>query len=65
MYALPSLIDGRAVASGSHDETVRMWDAETGEQIGDPWNAKSPVLFLAFSPDNTHMLSALVLEYHR
>ena len=28
--------DGTRIASGSDDQTVRLWDAATGQPIGDP-----------------------------
>ena len=28
--------DGRHIVSGSHDNTVQIWDAQTGGQVGNP-----------------------------
>ncbi|KAE9385107.1 WD40 repeat-like protein, partial [Gymnopus androsaceus JB14] len=51
--------DGTRIVSGSGDKTVRIWDANTGAQIGDPlhghdnWVSSS----VAFSPDGTRIVS--------
>ncbi|KIJ46244.1 hypothetical protein M422DRAFT_250288, partial [Sphaerobolus stellatus SS14] len=28
--------DGKQIVSGSHDKTIHIWDAETGQTVGDP-----------------------------
>ncbi|WP_157112857.1 WD40 repeat domain-containing protein [Nocardia speluncae] len=44
--------DGRDLAVGSSDGTVRLWDPATGKQIGEPINSHTdPVYAVAFSPD--------------
>ncbi|PVG01360.1 WD40 repeat-like protein [Serendipita vermifera] len=44
--------DGKRVVSGSHDLTIRVWDAETGETIIGPLYGHSrEVTAVAFSPD--------------
>ncbi len=50
-YSEPSIFspDGRTVAGVSHDDTIGVWDAETGEQIVE-LNGYSPSSF-AYSPD--------------
>ncbi|KIJ61631.1 hypothetical protein HYDPIDRAFT_73504, partial [Hydnomerulius pinastri MD-312] len=34
--ALVYLLDGRQFASASADQTIRIWDQDTGEQAGEP-----------------------------
>jgi WD40 repeat protein len=44
--------DGKLVASGSYDKTVRLWDAATGAPRGEPLEGHSNwVSSVAFSPD--------------
>lgn len=54
--------DGKILASGGKDETIRLWDAVTGEQkkqlIGHKWAISS----LAFSPDGKTLASAIGLH---
>ena len=44
--------DGHRLATGGDDDTVRLWNADTGQPIGDPLTGHTgPVLSVAFSPD--------------
>ena len=43
--------DGKTLASGSFDNTVRLWNAVTHQQIGAPLRNGAAVLSVAFSPD--------------
>ena len=50
--------DGKRVVSGSDDGTVRLWDAETGEAIGEPFQSHDgPVSSVAFSHDSKRVVS--------
>ncbi|KAJ7734879.1 WD40-repeat-containing domain protein [Mycena metata] len=50
--------DGRQIASGSHDNTVRIWDSETGATVGALLTGHSDrVLSVAFSPNGRQIVS--------
>jgi len=50
--------DGRHIVSGSRDQTIRVWDAQTGAQVGNPLQGHTKsVNSVAFSPDGRHIVS--------
>ena len=49
--------DDKIIASGSHDQTVRLWDVETGKQIRMLRGHQDNITFLSFSPDGSTLIS--------
>ena len=50
--------DGTRIVSGSNDKAIRVWDAVTGQQVGDALRGhESWVCSVAFSPDGTRIVS--------
>ncbi|MFD6400254.1 TIR domain-containing protein [Nocardia sp. NPDC060249] len=48
--------DGRRVATGAFDYSARLWDADTGKQVGESMTGSSWVKSTSFSPDG-HLLA--------
>jgi WD40 repeat protein len=49
--------DGKTLASGSHDKTIKLWDVSSGNLIRTLQGHINPVLFVAFSPDGKTLAS--------
>src|SRR6266478_1061382 len=50
--------DGHHIVSGSNDETIRVWNATTGETVAGPFTGHTDsVNSVAFSPDGHHIVS--------
>jgi WD40 repeat protein len=50
--------DGKRIASGSWDDTIRVWDAETGDVVSGPFQGHSDeVNSVAFSKDGNRIVS--------
>ena len=52
--------DGRRIAAGSSDKTVRVWDATTGEQLAVLRGHDGLVTSVAYSPDGRRIASGVV-----
>ncbi len=50
--------DGRTVASGSEDGSVRLWDARTGAALTEPMRHKAVVRDVCFNRDGRRLVSA-------
>jgi WD40 repeat protein len=58
IYSLALSPDGKWIASGGADRTVRIWNADTGEQVHYLTGHDSAVTSVAFSPDGRQLASA-------
>jgi WD40 repeat protein len=50
--------DGSLIATGSSDDTARLWDARTGQPLCPPLRHKRTVARVAFSADDTRLVTA-------
>ena len=50
--------DGKRIVTGSADNTVRLWEADSGKPIGEPMKGHTDrVQSVAFSPDGKRIVS--------
>ncbi len=49
--------DGKRIVSGSWDQTVRVWDAQTGQELSPLKGHTGEVFSVAFSPDGKRIVS--------
>ncbi|KAG8730385.1 hypothetical protein FRC10_002753 [Ceratobasidium sp. 414] len=50
--------DGQHIVSGSYDKTIRIWDAQTGQPLGQPLQGHTWfVTSVAYSPDGAYIAS--------
>jgi WD40 repeat protein/tRNA A-37 threonylcarbamoyl transferase component Bud32 len=57
VLALAFSRDGKMLLTGSEDQTVRLWDSETGLPLGMPYSMPWPVYRVDFSADGKTMLA--------
>jgi WD40 repeat protein/serine/threonine protein kinase len=57
IYSIAWSPDGRTIATGATDREIRLWDAETGAQLGVLRGHGIWVTTLAFSPDGKKLVS--------
>ena len=50
--------DGTRIVTASQDKTARIWDAATGQPIGEPLKHDGCVFGAVFSPDGTRIVTA-------
>jgi len=50
--------DGQRIVSVSHDKTARIWDAATGNPLGEPLRHEDSVNAAQFSPDGRRIVTA-------
>jgi WD40 repeat protein len=50
--------DGQRVVTASEDQTARLWDALSGEKIGEPMRHQGAVHAAQFSPDGQRVITA-------
>jgi WD40 repeat protein len=49
--------DGRTIVTGSDDQTARLWDADTGQPLGEPFQHPACVASVGFSPNGEAVLT--------
>lgn len=54
--------DGQSVASASHDQTIKLWNLQTGKLTRTVYGHTQPVLSVAMSPDGQQIVSGSLDE---
>jgi WD40 repeat protein len=49
--------NGRYISSGYYNQTIQIWDAETGAAVGKPLKGHKWLSSVAYSPDGRHIIS--------
>jgi WD40 repeat protein/serine/threonine protein kinase len=57
VYSVAWSPDGRYLATGSHDNTVRLWEAATGQHMRTLAGHTAYILSVAWSPDGRYLVS--------
>lgn len=58
VYSLSFSPDGKTLASGSSDKTVKLWNVISGEEIRSFPGHSNAITFTKFSPDNQQLVTA-------
>ncbi|KAI0026657.1 WD40-repeat-containing domain protein [Vararia minispora EC-137] len=55
IYSVSFSPNDQHILSASQDKTLRLWNAETGQAVGEPFHCSSPIWAAAYSPDGTRI----------
>jgi WD40 repeat protein len=58
VQSVAATADGRYVAGGAQDGTVRVWEVESGREVGQKRQLEGEVRHVVFSPDGTRVAAA-------